>query len=160
MYAANLRQGSYPALASPNTERTSIHFAARLAASESIANYTRGPVWPGEPTEKKRNSTQRFMYGQHIDTSVRCPSCQTVTLISKGMHLWPTILTFETSTRLLASLRTGARQTGSSSRQETTKGTGSHHETKRSHASSKLHVGSYCGVVKGSLRQLKFFECL
>ena len=96
VYAAKLRQGSYPALAPPNTERTSIHFAARLAASESIVNYTRGPVWAGEPTEKKTSGTacwvqtypqcekktngtacwvqtypQCFRYGLHIEMSLR-----------------------------------------------------------------------------------------
>ena len=47
-------------------------------------------------------------------------------------------MTFESSTGLLANLRTEARGTGSSSRQKTTKGTGKHDKTKRNHVTTRL----------------------
>ena len=110
-------------------ERYLYPFSAHLAASESNVNYTCGLARPRHPTKEGSTACwvqlypQCFRYGQHIEKSFRHPSCLTVTSIKKETHPLPTILTCAKSTRLLASLRTGARQTGSSSRQETTKGT-------------------------------------
>ena len=68
----------------------------------------------------------------------RHPSLLTITLIKQETHPLPAMITFVTSARLLASLRTRARQTGSTSRQEATKGTRKRSETKRNIASRPL----------------------